>query len=180
MSNGFRVPPLSRLRIREMAAAMRGYLVRITGNDAPQFPIVEFLDVVLPTAYPDFRLQVVEKDEMGDCHGMTYPEHDLIQIREDVYMRAADGHGRDRMTMAHELGHYVLHSAPGLARGAGPRLALRPYEDSEWQADAFGGELLISHQYLLDGMTASHVAEMFGVSIRAAEVQLKASRGQKK
>ena len=49
---------------------------------------------------------------------------------------------------------------------------MKPYEDPEWQADAFGGELLAS-SYLIEGMNSREVEKMCGVSAAAAKVQLK-------
>lgn len=46
---------------------------------------------------------------MGAKHGETIPSENRIRIREDVYERACNGYGRDRLTMAHELGHLLLH-----------------------------------------------------------------------
>ena len=52
---------------------------------------------------------------------------------------------------------------------------LKPFEDPEWQADAFGGELLAS-SYLIQGMSEIQVQMKCGVSSSAAHVQLSALR----
>ena len=46
---------------------------------------------------------------MGDKHGETFPDEHIIRIREDVYLGAVNGCGRDGMTIAHEVGHLFLH-----------------------------------------------------------------------
>jgi Zn-dependent peptidase ImmA (M78 family) len=134
---------------------------------------VPFLENVLPILIPDFQLEIVPMEEMGNKHGETYPSKNLIRIREDVYLRAIEGEGRDRLTIAHEIGHLFLHEDDSIALC---RLAtnekLKPYEDPEWQADAFGGELLAS-SYLIAGMDAMSVSQKCGVSMAAAQVQLK-------
>jgi len=142
----------------------------LTGRDDPYFPIVEFLDVVLPAANDEFVLDVLPMETMGDVHGMTYPDRNLIQIREDVYLGAKRGIGRDRMTMAHELGHYVLHAGLGLARAI-PAEKVAAYRSSEWQANAFAGELLISANHISVCRNASEAKLKFGVSAQAAEYQ---------
>ena len=79
-------------------------------------------------------------------------------------------------TIAHEIAHYILHANPSIARY--PRIYpgddVKPYEDSEWQADAFAGEFLCPCQ-AIRGMTPEEVADKFGVSVQAAKTQLKKS-----
>ena len=128
---------------------------------------------VLPILIPDFQFEVVPVYQMGSKHGETYPSKNLIRIREDVYLRAAAGEGRDRLTIAHEAGHLFLHEDDCIALcRLAPSEKLKPYEDPEWQANAFGGELLAS-SYLIKGMTIMEVSEKCGVSVSAAKVQLR-------
>ena len=138
------------------------------------FPIVSFLENILPVLIPGFCLEIVPKQEMGNKHGETFPSKNLIRIREDVYLRAINGEGRDRLTIAHEIGHLFLHDdeAISLCRLA-PNQVLKPYEDPEWQANAFGGELLAS-SYLIRGMSVASVQVKCGVSSSAARTQLRA------
>ena len=37
---------------------------------------------------PDFQLEIVPQNEMGNKHGETFPNKNIIRIREDVYERA--------------------------------------------------------------------------------------------
>ena len=137
------------------------------------FPILSFVENILPILIPDFQFEVVPEAEMGNKHGETYPSKNLIRIREDIYLRAAAGEGRDRLTVAHEVGHLFLHEDDSIALcRLEPGDKLKPYEDPEWQADAFGGELLAS-SYLIEGMNSREVEKMCGVSAAAAKVQLK-------
>ena len=137
------------------------------------FPILSFVENILPILIPDFQFEVVPEAEMGNKHGETYPSKNLIRIREDIYLRAAAGEGRDRLTVAHEVGHLFLHEDDSIALcRLEPGDKLKPYEDPEWQADAFGGELLAS-SYLIEGMNSREVEKMCGVSADAAKVQLK-------
>lgn len=111
---------------------------------------------------------------MGGKHGETYPSKNIMRIREDVYLRVAAGEGRDRLTIAHEVGHLFMHEDDSIALcRLAPDEQLKPFEDPEWQADAFGGELLAS-SYLIKGMTEREVQEKCGVSSSAAHVQLRA------
>ena len=79
--------------------------------DRTYFPIVEFIETVLPEIDPKFSYLYVAKNEMPDTYAYFDNVANSIVVREDVYDRALNGSGRDRFTLAHELGHYVLHSS---------------------------------------------------------------------
>ena len=149
-------------------------------KDELYFPIIQFLENILPILIPNFQLEIVPQTEMGNKHGETYPSRHLIRIREDVYLGAVAGHGRDRLTIAHEIGHLFMHNDTSIALcKLAPNEKLRPFEDPEWQANAFGGELLAS-TYLIKGMTAVEVSEKCGVSMDAAKIQLKVAKNHTK
>ena len=90
-----------------------------------------------------------------------------MTIREDVYDRAVDGNARDRFTLCHELGHFLLHTPErvSFARGEVPT-----YMDPEWQANVFAGELMAPYE-LVKNMSACEIAEKCGMSLAAAQVQ---------
>lgn len=161
--------PLSREQIRKMA-----WIVRKAAGEEKRlyFDIVRFLDVVLPKIDPGFSLIIEEKEKMGECHGLTYPDRNEIHIREDVYDRALNGSGRDRLTMAHELFHLLQHEKNNIsyARVVGNQ-KVAAFRDPEWQADAFGGELLIP-AYLARGLGVDEIVNKCGVSYNAAYCQL--------
>ncbi len=166
----YQVPSMSRKQIRNVAKNIRRINKEMCGVDDPYFPIVQFLDVTLTKHVDDFMLEVLDEYEMGDAHGMTYPDEHLIQVRSDVFERAYRSQGRDRMTLAHELGHYVLHADIGMARMAQVS-SIKPYRSSEWQASALAGELLISAEYINQCSSPREAALKFGVTIEAATYQ---------
>lgn len=79
---------------------------------------------------------------------------------------------RDRFTLAHELGHYFLHSEQGKT----PIIAHR-YGSTriEWEANWFAAALLMPRDVFTKVLSQhgdiSRVARHFGVSISAAEVR---------
>ncbi len=162
--------PLSRMQIAGMAKLIR----KVSGEEnTPFFDIVRFLDVVLPKIDPGFSFIVDEKSTLGECHGITYPDRNEIHIREDVYERACEGRGRDRLTLAHELFHLLQHTKENISYARiGENSDSPTYMDPEWQADAFGGELLIP-SYLVKGMSADEIVEKCQVSRKAAYCQLR-------
>ena len=162
-SHCMRVPPRSRADLRSTAAQ----LLELCRIKTPYVPIVEILEHHLT----DFGVvyEYMTREEMGLDHGRSFPDEGRIQIREDVYDRACEGRGRDRLTIAHEIGHVVLHGGLSLQRTAVNPSSIKTYENSEWQADAFAGELLMPLRWLRARCTGPpDVAETFGVSESAA------------
>lgn len=103
---------------------------------------------------------------------MTYPDQKVMLIANSVYEGAVDGVGKDRMTIAHEIGHLLLHQAVSFAKQY-ENDPIKTYENSEWQADVFAGELLAPIR-LIGGKGLLEIAEDFGVSPSAANAQLNA------
>ena len=120
-----------------------------------------------------FHICILTKEEMGNIHGLSCPTEKCIKIREDVYERAIQGYGRDRFTLAHEVGHYILHNTKSvqLAR-LGEERKIEAYRDPEWQANTFAAELLMPIT-LIDTDDINVIAEEFGVSKSAANVRIK-------
>jgi len=167
--HNFKAIPLTRAEIRQLTVDLRRQL---GAAHCLWFPILEFVEQVLPTMDSNYCFQVLEEEELGSSHGMTVIDGNnvAIQIRSDVYDRAYWDEGRDRGTVAHELGHYLMHAkTPGLHRHFGGKL--RTFEDPEWQAKCFQGELLVPRE-LVSGMSVAQVASDCGVSLDAARYQL--------
>lgn len=168
--NCVEVPPLSRANIRDFANHVRT-VFRVS---EPYFPIVQFMET-FSELDGEFVYDIQSVREMGENHGETFPDRKLMLIREDVYERATEGHGRDRLTIAHEFGHLFLHGGVGLARRVGESAPLPAYKDSEWQANCFGGELLVCSELIKNYKSAGEVAMAFGVSEEAAKVQMRSN-----
>jgi len=165
------VPPLSRKRIRERAQEVRDAF-KIT---TPCFPIMEIVEYWLPRVCEPFVLELLSIEDMAarfgsGTHAMTHPDELHMMLREDVYRGAWKDQGRDRFTVAHEMGHLVLHRFVGMARRL--RTEVLTFENSEWQADTFAGELLMPLPDVLEHATAQDIATVFKVSLEAARVRL--------
>lgn len=157
----------SREQLKETARLIR----KIQGvENELYFPILDFVEKTLPLLIPEFTFRVGEKAEMGEYEGLTFPERNEIVIRADVYDGAHNGGGRERLTIAHELYHYLEHSKDTVAFARTGKSSIPAYLDPEWQADAFGGELLVPYD-LAKALTVDQIVEACGVSHRAAEVQ---------
>lgn len=170
---GFEVPPKSRIQLTRDAHTIH-QLLGYRG-DRP-FPIVPFLEHVLPVLYEDFELEISTCGSLGDKFGETYPKKHLIRLREDIYDQAVEGHPFSRMTIAHEIGHLIEHeNVPvALARNAASR-QIEAYRCSEWQANAFAGALLMPASKILD-LSIPEIMERYQVTCSAAQCQSRAVR----
>lgn len=169
--SGIPVKPASRQMIWTLVHKIRRAL-----NVANElyFDIIWFVENIMPQIFTDFTFAVLPNEELGNQHGKAIPDENTIYIREDVYEGACTGNGRDRLTIAHEVGHFLMHGNASIeyCRTA-PGEKLPAYRDADWQADVFGGELL-APAYLIEGMTAEQIHECCVVSLQCANAQLRA------
>lgn len=173
IDRGFEVPPCSRLDLLLFA----DFIHRVVGYDgSTAFPIVPFMENVLPQVYPDACLEIVPVGGLGDKLGETFPANHLIRLPQDVYDAAVAGDGFPRMTVAHEVSHFLWHEKVPVSlarRRAGNEVP--PYRTSEWQADALAGALLMPIRRIVF-MEPYEVEEKYLVSFTAARVQTQKAR----
>jgi len=147
-SNGIQVPPTSRKDICNLTGKIRQVL-GIKDSDA--FPIIRFLEWVMPEIFQGFDLEIIPKfsDEREACcfpdGNESNPEGPVILLTEAVYEKACRNDGRARFTVAHEIGHVFLHRGipPSFSRSGLKGVELKPFENSEWQANTFAADLLM-------------------------------------
>ncbi len=166
----YSVEPRSRADLRELAFQFREMFHL---NDRLYIPIVELLDA-LEVTDKGFSYSIIPDDTLPEYkHADTNVYTGEIRIKEHVYDGARAGGGRDRMTIAHEMSHYLTLCLLGfkLCRTIGGGKP-KPYEDPEWQAKCLAGELLIPYD-LTAGMSASKIAQECGVSFEAAQYRLR-------
>lgn len=156
---------LSRKDIRELAK----YVRKISGYEKyTYFPIVEFIELVLGDPdNSDFNYEIVEPWEMEDMYGNTNTSTNVMKIRKDVYEKAIQGVPRDRFTLCHELGHYLLHQPENMSY---PRGSIPKYCQPEWQANTFAGELMAPYSLVKD-MNIDEIVKNCGMSRQAAAIQ---------
>lgn len=161
------VEPKSRQDIRDLTLMLRKFLGL---ENEKYFPITELLDV-LAEIFDNFSYEIVENNELPHADTNTLTGH--IRIRESVYEGACNGNGRDRMTIAHEIGHYFTICFCGfkLERNFTNK-KIKAYRDPEWQAKCFAGELLVP-AHLMKGCSVGEIIEECGVSYDAAKIQYK-------
>lgn len=121
---------ISRTNLRELADWIR----KATGyENKPYFPIIEFMENVMPEMFPGFNYEFVDDTVLGNKEGLTLPHENLILLPDSVYNDAIEGKGRARFTVAHEVSHYILIGDDSIALArSGSRIPA--YQDPEWQA----------------------------------------------
>lgn len=165
-----RAEALSRKDIRDLAHKIRD---KFGLTNCLYFPIVEVLDIL--SEYFGIHYEIVEDYELSKTvHADTDPNTGHIRIKESVYKGAINGQGRDRFTIAHEIGHALLlwHFGIKFTRVSQIHPKIPAYEDPEWHASCFAGELLMDNR-LIFKMTLKEISQKCGVSLNAAEIQLK-------
>ena len=158
----------SREELRDLAGAFREMFGL---RETLYFPIVEILDI-LGVVFDDFNYEIVEDDILPiNIHADTDIRTGTVRIKQSVYDGACSGEGRDRMTIAHEIGHYFMLCRRGfhLERNFTNK-KVPPFCDPEWQAKCFAGELLVP-AHLVWGMSTDEIAKKCGVSYDAALIQ---------
>ena len=157
---------------RKDLRAYANYLRKILKlENALWVPIVELLDV-LGEICENFSYEIVPDDAMpNSVHAETNVLTGHVTIKESVYENACDGEGRDRMTIAHEIGHYFTICQCGFKFQRNfTEAEIKPYNDPEWQAKCFAGEFMIP-SHLIGKMLPGEIAEVCGVSYDAAYYQ---------
>lgn len=155
----------SREEIRGLATILRsGFGI----NESLYVPIVDILELQMAKVDPRFCLRVVEDREIN-ADALCRPDQYEIIVRESVYYDATRGMPRARFTLAHELGHYILHRKTNVSYARGLE-KIPAYLNPEWQANTFAGEFL-APPALIREMSEDEIACKCKVSKQVARIQ---------
>ena len=171
--------PLSIDNIRQFAQQTKD-LLGFSG--VARLPMARIIEFALPSILPTFVYDVKTLSAMGANHGIAMPDRDYIALREDVFEGASRGEGRDRFTVAHELGHLMLHQSENLVmprRLPNARREPAIFCQPEWQADTFAAEFLMDSRLCDEIEDEIVMARTFGVSVSAARRRVKSLRRAK-
>lgn len=175
----FAVPPLSKADIIRVAALTLHEFEPAALRRPQPVDVIHLVDHVLPEH--DIDVYPAHADELPgqEAHTRPFDEKPTVLLREDQWrflMRGGGSGLRARATIAHELGHVILH-VPVLrrqARRAGGLAALtrvdasrvQTYADPEWQAWCFAAAFLVppSTLYHLPSQSTAEIASVYGVS----------------
>lgn len=173
MIDDYKVPPRSAKDIEAISLAWRDAL-GVPNDWAPDMiRLLESELPKLPTYFRDYSFIVRSDSEMGEAEAYTefVPPH--IVVRNSVYQLARKDNGRSRMTLAHELGHLVMH--PGAAKLRGDpgthTSTIRYFESAEWQANKFASLFLMPMHIVREFASPTQIAECCHVSLLAAQIK---------
>jgi hypothetical protein len=120
---------------------------------------------------------VVDDVSMDGRDGKTEFTKDsvIISVKRTVHQMALWGDGRARMTLAHELGHGVMHYGATLYRnsnavGATELSRTSAHESAEHQAKVFASAFLIDDEVAASLSSPEEISTEFLVSLEAAEI----------
>ena len=127
------------------------------------FPI---LDVLNELFYNDsLSIQLLEDNDpyLKDNVPALYNAKDnFIYLKESVITEIENSNYRSNFTLAHEFFHYLQNQVLGFTFEES--IDVKPYEDPEWQANVFAGELLLPSKFLCIEDN-EHLATHFKVSL---------------
>jgi hypothetical protein len=175
MADDFRVKPLSNAEIRALAKKARDFFSVTTE---------EYIDIVAclkkPTVWTVFgvrrlNFQVRPDSEVGANDGSTiYSGHIVtVAVKQSVHDEAIMGVGRARNTLAHELGHAVMHDGVQMARRTAGNVTprwLKPFESAEHQAKIFAPAFLINDVIAENLSSAEEISIRFVISLESARI----------
>ena len=111
------------------------------------FPILEYLDYLFSEGLLSIQLLDDNDPYLDKNTPAIYNAKDnFIYIKESVLEEVENGNYRSTFTLAHELFHYLQHQVLGFEFVEVEDR--KTYEDPEWQANEFAGELLVPKAYL--------------------------------
>jgi Zn-dependent peptidase ImmA (M78 family) len=173
MQNDEAGPALTVLQIEMKAQELRSHLGLAKSI---VFNIVGVLQRRMTRIFPDFQICTASESELGTIEAYTEYNPTRMIVRADVFELASYDEPRYRFSLAHEVGHLMLH--PGIPR---PRKSIERQRISaiprsrslEAQADTFAGFFLMPRATALQFDNPEALARKCRVSRQAAEVQLK-------
>lgn len=173
MSEDHYVQPASRQDIEAKAYAWRDALGVSTYCAAPDMTAI--LEIELRKKLPIISILIKSDQTMDNIEAYTEFDPPTITLRESVYTAAAKHDGRARMTLAHELGHLLLHKSAAPLNRAPERYKnadkLKPFASAEYQANVFGAAFLVPDWIACDFDDPAALARHCCVSRKLATIR---------
>lgn len=174
--------PQTRKQIREKARFVREYLHI---NDQKYIEIVRVLEY-LQDKEEMLSMEIMTDSDFNKAAKRYYPnatqeeiwriptftdiEQDHIYIRENNYNKACMGDPIERMNLAHELGHIIMHITGVRYKPSTSLVRPKSYEDPEWQAKCFGGEFMMNKE-VVENFNVETIMKECGVGSQSANYQ---------
>jgi len=177
MSDDFRVPKRSNKEIRAEALNAKNFYDTEKRRPINVIRCLQSGRILTRRGRKTLIYNLVDDELMGDTDGKTEFTADtvIISVKRSVHQKAHWGDGRSRMTLAHELGHGVMHYGAAMFRGSGAVGATNlaqasPWESAEHQAKVFASAFLIDDKVAATLSSPEEISTEFLVSLEAAEI----------
>jgi hypothetical protein len=157
----------------ELEAAARKFL-RIIGLEHQVRPDMMTIISKLKHVVPSFGYRRVPDAEMPDADARWSSDDFEISMRESVFVAMQRGDPRARMTVAHELSHYLLEHKGLLNRGAVKsisELSVQRIIAQEAEARRLAPIILSPEHLIPDPASIDDLVTMFGLSHQAALIR---------
>ncbi len=173
----YRVKGRSNLEIRQLAKKTREFFGVAGKRHVDVLACLASKSIWTVIGKKLLKFQVRPDIEMGTADGMTSHGKDFvaIAIKQSVHDAAFMGDGRARNTLAHELGHAVMHNGAEMPRRAlgnvTPKwLKSKPFESAEHQVRVFAPAFLINDLIAETLSSADEISIQFGISFESAKI----------
>jgi len=168
---GYKVQRLNQRNIMQRANSLRELAQNYITPDTGYFNLGDFVCYLHDNNDIEFEMVIID-DELTQEEGVASPSSNRFLIPDHVFNSLMEGQPRARFTVAHELGHIMLHEQPVHYRN-GINSWHHHEEDSEWQANTFAAHLLVEFEKARDINIANTIANQFGVSMEVALIYMK-------
>ncbi|OCJ55614.1 hypothetical protein A6U92_03250 [Agrobacterium rubi] len=144
--------------------------------------IISIIEFKLPELFAGFRLLIKPTINFVDF-AVSEPHNNCIIVREDIYDGACQGDAFCRFVLAHELGHFLLHSSKPRSLHKSPEnydtkiSNMSSVESAEKQADMFARHFLAPlHLAFRHRENPEYLSEITGVSLDIAKGNISLSK----
>lgn len=152
--------PLKIVEIENYANNLRRELGISSNSPFPILKVIEKFhnDGLLTIQYLEDEHRIFEDNTPAKYN----PRENFIYVKESVLEKLENHEYRANFTLAHELFHYFQCQVLGFEF---KDVECCPsYENPEWQADEFAGQLLIPTKFVVGKCDTKMIAEAFNVS----------------
>jgi hypothetical protein len=157
----------------DLEAIARNFLQKI-GLEYQIRPDLMTVISKLKHVVPSFKYRRVPDEQMPDAEARWSSEDFELSMRESVFVGMRRDEPRARMTVAHELSHYLLGHKGYLNRSvikSSAELSVQRIKNHESEARRLAPILLAPEYLVLEGATVEDIVSTFGLSQQAAAIR---------
>jgi len=184
----YRVKGRSNLEIHQLAKKTREFFGVVDERRVDVLVCLGSNTILTVKGKKRLNFQIRPDAEMGTADAVTSRGKEVVTIavKQSVRDAAFIGDGRARNTLAHELGHAVMHEGMEMPRRTLGNVTpkwIKPFESAEHQARVFAAAFLINDVMAQSLSTVEEISIEFGVSYESAQIyfgEMTASRDRGK